>query len=67
MKSVTGGGAVAKWQNRDKKITKRRTIKEQHKFFRESKVDKSKSNKMVMKEKQRQQDRQNEDDGEAPS
>ena len=58
---------MAKWQNRDKKITKRRTIKEQHKFFRESKVDKSKSNKMVMKEKQRQQDRQNEDDGEAPS
>ena len=64
MKSVTGGGAVVKWQNRDKKLISRRTIKEQHKFFKESKVDKNKSNKLVMKEKQRQQEKQNEDDGE---
>ena len=64
MKSVTGGGAVVKWQNRDKKLIRRRTIKEQHKFFKESKVDKNKSNKLVMKEKQRQQEKQNEDDGE---
>ena len=56
---------MAKWQNRDKKITKRRNIKEQQKFFRETKADKNKSNKLVMKEKQRQQDKQNEDDGEA--
>ena len=55
---------MVKWQNRDKKLIRRRTIKEQHKFFKESKVDKNKSNKLVMKEKQRQQEKQNEDDGE---
>ena len=65
MKSVNGGGAVVKWQSRDKKLTKRRTIKEQHKFFKESKADKNKSNKLAMKEKQLQQDKQNEDDGES--
>jgi len=64
MKSVNGGGAVDKWKDRDKKLTKRRTMKEQQRFFRESQANKNTSNKLVMKEKQREQDKQNEDDGE---
>ena len=54
-----------KWKDRDKKLTKRRTMKEQQRFFRESQANKNTSNKLVMKEKQRQQEKQNEDDGEA--
>ena len=54
-----------KWKDRDMKLTKRRTMKEQQRFFRESQANKNTSNKLVMKEKQREQDKQNEDDGEA--
>ena len=54
-----------KWKDRDMKLTKRRTMKEQQRFYRESQANKNTSNKLVMKEKQREQDKQNEDDGEA--
>ena len=55
---------MAKWQHRESKLNKRRTIKEQHKFFRETKPEKGKNNKLIMKEKQLEQEKQNEDDGE---
>ena len=51
---------MGNWQTRDKKLTQRFRNKEQKKFFNEPKSDKSKTNKLLMREKLRLQER---DDG----
>jgi len=51
---------MSNWQTRDKKLTQRFRSKEQKKFFSEPKPDKSKTNKLLMREKLRLQER---DDG----
>ena len=51
---------MSNWQTRDKKLTQRFRSKEQKKFFKEPKPDKSKTNKLLMREKLRLQER---DDG----
>ena len=51
---------MGNWQTRDKKLSQRSRTKEQKKFFKEPKADKPKTNKLLMREKQRFQER---DDG----
>jgi len=53
------------WQAREKKLNRRRDIKEQKKFYREPKADKTKVHKLIMREKIKQQERNDEDDVEA--
>ena len=52
-----GGGVVANknWQAREKKLNRRRDIKDQKKFYREPKPDKNKIHKLVIREKNKQQ------------
>ena len=52
------------WQAREKKLNKRRDIKEQKRFYKELKPDQTKVHKAVMKEKDKQRERSNEDEDE---
>ena len=51
---------MGNWQTRDKKLSQRSRNKEQKKFFSEPKSDKPKANKLLMREKQRFQERADE-------
>ena len=53
---------MSNWQTRDKKLTQRFRNKEQKKFFKEPKSDKPKTNKLLMREKQRFQEREDDVD-----
>jgi hypothetical protein len=53
---------MSNWQTRDKKLTQRFRNKEQKKFFGEPKSDKAKTNKLLMREKQRFQEREDDVD-----
>ena len=50
------------WQAREKKLTKRKDIKTQKKFYKEPKPDKNRDHKIVMREKFRRQERSEEDE-----
>ena len=50
------------WQAREKKLNRRRDIKDQKKFYNEPKADKNKAHKVMMKEKSRLQERGDEDE-----
>ena len=56
---------MGNWQTRDKKLTQRFRNKEQKKFFSEPKSDKSKTNKLLMREKLRLQERDDGSDAES--
>ena len=49
---------MGNWQTRDKKHAQNARHKEQKKFFKEPKADKPKANKLLMREKQRFQERE---------
>ena len=55
---------MANWQARDKKVSKRRDVKDQKKFYNAPRMDKNKTHKLVMKERAKQRENGHEDEGE---